>query len=58
MLRTYYGYMWSDVFAQDVFEWIRSRDGLLDPKIGKRYVDCIIGRGGAEDPNELLKRFP
>lgn len=54
---TYYGYMWSEVFALDVFEHIRQANGLLSAELGRRYVDCIIGRGGAEDPNELLKKF-
>jgi thimet oligopeptidase len=54
---TYYGYMWSEVFAQDVFQYIKDRNGLLSAELGKRYVDCIIGAGGARDPNELLKDF-
>lgn len=54
---TYYGYMWSEVFAQDVFDYIRSHDGLLSAEMGRRYVDCIIGVGGAEDPNDMLKKF-
>ncbi|EPY37176.1 thimet oligopeptidase [Strigomonas culicis] len=53
----YYGYMWSKVFALDVFEFIRARDGLLDAKLGQRYVDCIIGVGGGKDPNECLRDF-
>ncbi|KAL7701282.1 thimet oligopeptidase [Lotmaria passim] len=53
----YYGYMWSKVFALDVFEYIRSHNGLLDPKMGSRYVDCIIGVGGSQDPNDMLAKF-
>jgi thimet oligopeptidase len=53
----YYGYMWSKVFALDVFEYIRSHNGLLDPKLGSRYVDCIIGVGGSQDPNDMLAKF-
>lgn len=53
----YYGYMWSKVFALDVFEYIRSHNGLLDPKLGSRYVDCIIGVGGSQDPNGMLAKF-
>lgn len=52
----YYGYLWSRVFAQDVFEEIK-KHGLLNPVIGKRYVDTIIGKGGSADPNELLRNF-
>jgi thimet oligopeptidase len=52
----YYGYLWSRVFAQDVFEEIK-KHGLLNPAIGKRYVETIIGKGGSADPNELLRDF-
>lgn len=52
----YYGYLWSRVFAQDVFEEIK-KHGLLNPVIGQRYVDTIIGKGGSADPNELLRNF-
>lgn len=54
---TYYGYMWSEVFAQDVFQYIKDRDGLLSAELGKRYRDHIIGVGGGKDPNEMLKSF-
>lgn len=52
----YYGYLWSKVFALDLFDTIKQH-GLLDPIIGKRYVDCILAYGGSKDPNELLKMF-
>lgn len=52
----YYGYMWSKVFALDLFQEIK-KHGLLNPEIGKKYVECVIGKGGSEDPNILLKNF-
>jgi len=52
----YYGYLWSRVFAQDIFEQIKHY-GLLDHTIGKKYIDTIIGRGGSADPNQLLYDF-
>jgi thimet oligopeptidase len=52
----YYGYLWSKVFALDVFAEIK-KQGLLNPEAGKKYVQCIIGRGGSVDPNQLLKDF-
>jgi len=52
----YYGYLWSRVFAQDVFEEIK-KHGLLSPVIGQRYIETIIGKGGSADPNELLRNF-
>lgn len=52
----YYGYMWSKVFALDMFDQIR-KQGLLNPEIGKKYIDDILAPGGSKDPNELLKNF-
>jgi thimet oligopeptidase len=54
---TYYGYMWSEVFAQDVFQYIKDRDGLLSAELGRRYRDIILGVGGGRDPNDMLKDF-
>jgi len=52
----YYSYMWSKVFAVDLFNHVK-KHGLLNPKIGTKYVNLIIGKGGSLDPNNLLKEF-
>lgn len=52
----YYGYLWSKVFALDLFSVIK-KHGLLNPVIGKRYVKEVLSKGGAQDPNELLYNF-
>ena len=52
----YYGYLWSKVFALDLFDHIK-KYGLLNPEIGKQYVNKVIGKGGSKDPDELLKDF-
>ena len=52
----YYGYMWSKVFAHDMFAQIK-KEGLLNPEMGRKYVNAVIGKGGSKDPNELLKDF-
>lgn len=52
----YYGYMWSKVFALDLFEEIK-KHGLLDPEVGSKYAMVVIGKGGSKDPNVLLKNF-
>jgi len=52
----YYGYLWSKVFALDLFETI-AKEGLLNPEIGSRYVTEILSKGGSIDPNQLLKNF-
>lgn len=53
---TYYGYLWSEVYAQDVFQEIK-KEGLLNPRIGTRYRQEILEKGGAIDPSILLKNF-
>jgi len=52
----YYGYLWSKVFALDMFYEIK-KHGLLNPLIGRRYVHDVIGKGGSDDPNVLLETF-
>lgn len=52
----YYGYLWSKVFALDLFAEIK-KHGLLNPEIGQKYVKTVLSKGGAQDPNELLYNF-
>jgi len=52
----YYGYLWSRVYALDLFEHIKHY-GLLDPNIGAQYVANILSRGGSADPETLLINF-
>lgn len=52
----YYGYLWSKVFALDLFFAIKPH-GLRNPKIGARFVDCILSKGGSKDPNDLITSF-
>ena len=52
----YYGYLWSKVFALDLFATIK-KHGLLSPEIGQKYIKEVLSKGGAQDPNELLYNF-
>lgn len=52
----YYGYLWSKVFALDIFQTIKEY-GLLNPQIGQRYIDCILSHGGSKHPDDLLVDF-
>ncbi len=52
----YYGYLWSKVYALDLFNEIK-KYGLLNPVIGKKYITDVIGCGGTQDPNDLLHNF-
>ncbi len=52
----YYSYLWSRVFALDLFNYIKTY-GLLNPEIGIKYKNTILAPGGSKDPNELLQDF-
>lgn len=52
----YYGYLWSKVYALDLFNFIKQY-GLLNADIGTRYVETILEKGGSVDPNILLRNF-
>jgi len=52
----YYGYLWSEVFADDLFSYIKEH-GLLSPEVGKRYVDKVLSKGGSQPPQDLVRDF-
>ena len=52
----YYGYLWADVFAIDIFYAIK-KQGLLNTEVGKRYVQEILSKGGSQDPTVMVKNF-
>ncbi len=52
----YYGYLWSKVFALDLFDTIK-KHGLLNGQIGQKYIDAVLSKGGSKDPNDLLVDF-
>ncbi len=52
----YYGYLWSEVYAQDMFT-IFPENNLLSPSIGGSYRKNILEPGNMKDASELLKNF-
>jgi len=52
----YYGYLWSLVFAQDMFQRFEEL-GLLNPEAGAYYRTKVLGRGGTMDETEMLKDY-
>jgi thimet oligopeptidase len=52
----YYGYLWSKVYAQDMFT-LFERHGLENPEIGRRYRREILEPGATREPDDLLERF-
>jgi thimet oligopeptidase len=52
----YYGYLWSKVYAEDMFSRFES-EGLLNPKVGLAYREQILQPGASEEPAVLVGRF-
>ena len=52
----YYGYQWSLVFAQDMFQRFEEL-GLLSPAAGKYYREKVLSRGGSMDEMAMLKDY-
>lgn len=52
----YYGYMWSKVYAADMFMRFK-KEGLLNPRTGRDYRTWILEKGGSRDAIDLVKGF-
>jgi len=52
----YYGYMWSKVYAEDMFS-IFEKNGVMDQKTGLRYRDLILAKGGTDEELALVRSF-
>lgn len=52
----YYGYLWSLVYAQDLYTLFREK-GPLSEEAGMYYRKKILAKGGSVDEMELLKDY-
>jgi len=52
----YYGYLWSRVFAEDMFSVFR-QNGVMDQATGIRYRQEILEKAGTKEEMDLLKNF-
>lgn len=52
----YYGYMWSEVYAADMFSRFE-KEGVLNPEVGEDYRKWILERGSSQDEMELVEGF-
>ena len=52
----YYGYLWSEVYAQDMFT-VFEENGLLDTETGVRYRKLILANGSQRDIVEAVEEF-
>ena len=52
----YYSYKWAEVLDADAFS-IFKKHGIFDQKTAQRFRDCILSKGGTENPMTLYKNF-
>jgi thimet oligopeptidase len=52
----YYGYMWSLVYAEDLFS-VFEKEGVLNPETGKRFKEMVLSKGSTEDEMEIMRNF-
>ncbi|WP_428897165.1 thimet oligopeptidase [Parelusimicrobium proximum] len=52
----YYGYLWSEVIAQDFFS-VFEREGIFNPATGRRFRDTVLAVGGTYDEQETAEKF-
>ena len=52
----YYGYLWSNVYGDDMFS-VFENDGVLNPSVGMRYRSEVLATGGSRDGMEHLRAF-
>jgi len=53
---SYYGYMWSEVFGDDMFSKFEQA-GVTNPEVGMAYREAVLAKGGTVDGGQLLRDF-
>ncbi|MFX0555355.1 M3 family metallopeptidase [Maribacter sp. CXY002] len=52
----YYSYKWAEVLDADAFAYFKEK-GVFNKEVATKFKECILSKGGTEDPMELYKRF-
>ncbi|HEX6220585.1 MAG TPA: M3 family metallopeptidase, partial [Acidimicrobiia bacterium] len=53
---SYYGYMWAEVFGDDMFSRFEE-EGVTNPEVGMAYRNEVLAKGGTLDAAEMLLNF-
>ncbi len=52
----YYSYKWAEVLDADAFA-VFKKEGIFNQDTASRFRECILSKGGTENPMVLYKRF-
>ena len=52
----YYGYLWSEVIAEDFFGEFK-KNGIFNSETGLKFRREILEKGGTLDEEEMVKNF-
>lgn len=52
----YYGYLWSKVYAEDMFSQFK-KAGVMNPTVGLRYRQEILEKGSTREEMDMLRAF-
>jgi peptidyl-dipeptidase Dcp len=53
----YYGYLWADVLARDIFGAFAETGNPFDATVANRYLRTMLSVGNTVDPGEAFRRF-
>ena len=53
----YYGYLWSEAYAYDIYNYFKKSGSIMNKKIGMRYRKKILEVGGLLSGEEILYNF-
>lgn len=52
----YYSYKWAEVLSADAFSAFE-KEGIFNPETGKRFLQCILQKGGSRPAQESFRCF-